>query len=75
MNAIDKVIAELRERHGYWGDHPEYPPDDWKYEVANGDSRRSYWEWVASKLDDWGGLDIKAEEGTSDERSESTEDT
>ena len=28
------------------GEHREYPVADWKYEIANGDTRLGYWEWV-----------------------------
>jgi hypothetical protein len=31
----------------YWHDeHPDYPVRDWQTEVANGDTRRGYWEFV-----------------------------
>ena len=31
----------------YWGNgHPEFPVEDWKTEVNNGDTRLGYWEWV-----------------------------
>ena len=30
----------------YWEDDPEFPSDDWKFEVANGDTRLGYCEWV-----------------------------
>ncbi|MFB9062232.1 MULTISPECIES: hypothetical protein [Sphingobium] len=33
---------------GPWGEHPDYPVDDWKYEVVNGETRLGYWSWVAS---------------------------
>lgn len=40
---IDKFI----EKHGgYWSEHPGYPVVDWAYEVANGDTRKGYWEWA-----------------------------
>ena len=33
--------------YDYWNDEdPDYPASDWQYEVANGDTRRGYWEWV-----------------------------
>ncbi|WP_262267265.1 MULTISPECIES: hypothetical protein [Microvirga] len=35
-----------------WDDHPDYPSEDWKYEVENGDTRRGYWDWVASKIEE-----------------------
>jgi hypothetical protein len=34
---------------GYWTDHPEFPVKDWQYEVANGDTRQGYWQWVADR--------------------------
>ncbi len=33
--------------YGPWGEHPDHPVDDWKYEVANDDTRLGYWAWVA----------------------------
>ncbi|MBD2745995.1 hypothetical protein IC232_04700 [Microvirga sp. BT688] len=35
-----------------WDDHPDYPSEDWQYEVGNGDTRRGYWDWVAAKLEE-----------------------
>jgi hypothetical protein len=35
-----------------WDDHPDYPSEDWQHEVENGDTRRGYWDWVASKLEE-----------------------
>ena len=34
----------------HWDDHPLYPVEDWQYEVANGDTRQSYVEWVNSRI-------------------------
>jgi len=31
-----------------WRDDPTYPPSDWHYQVANGDTRRGYWDWVVA---------------------------
>ena len=32
---------------GYWqGQHPDYPVEDWQYQVQNGDTRMGYWEWA-----------------------------
>lgn len=36
----------------HWDDHPDHPVSDWQYEVASGDTRQSYSEWVASKRTD-----------------------
>ncbi|WP_165618480.1 hypothetical protein [Mycobacteroides chelonae] len=44
--------AEIREAHGgVWGEHPKYPVADWRYQVANDDTRSGYWEWVATELE------------------------
>jgi hypothetical protein len=37
---------------GHWGEHPQYGRGDWKYEVANGDTQRGYWDYVAAKLEE-----------------------
>lgn len=43
---------ELRFAYGGpWGEHPEWPVSDWQIEVANGDTRRGYWEWVAANIE------------------------
>lgn len=38
---------------GYWAEHPKYPVSDWQYEVANGDTRHGYWQWVENQMQ-WG---------------------
>lgn len=48
----DKDIERLANEHGgFWGEHPEQPVDDWKYEVENGDTQLGYWEWVQQRLE------------------------
>ncbi len=37
------------EAGGYWDDDPEFPVQDWQYEVANGDTRQGYHEWKESQ--------------------------
>mgnify|MGYP003394773457 CR=1 FL=1 len=37
--------------YGPWGEHPEYPVEDWKSEVANDETRLGYWPWVASRTE------------------------
>ena len=32
---------------GHWGFDPAHPFEDWQGEVANGDTRLGYWDWVA----------------------------
>jgi hypothetical protein len=44
--------GELAEKHGgIWGEHPSHTLDDWKYEVANDDTRSGYWDWVRAEMD------------------------
>jgi hypothetical protein len=30
----------------YWHEDPAYPVEDWKYQVANDDTRSGYADWV-----------------------------
>lgn len=39
------------QRLGYWGEHPDFTEEDWKYEVACGDTREGYWDWVHDQLE------------------------
>ena len=36
---------------GIWGVHPDFPVSDWRYEVANDDTRLGYWEWVQAAIE------------------------
>ena len=36
------------EGSSHWDNHPDYPPEDWKADVAEDNTRQSYNEWVAS---------------------------
>lgn len=52
-----KDIKELWEKcGGYWKSHPDYPIEDWIFEVHEGNTRRGYWDWV------WYMLSTKDEE-------------
>jgi hypothetical protein len=42
---------DLIRQFGYWGEHPDHPVSDWQSEVANRDTRRSYWAWVAARIE------------------------
>ncbi|MBA4090270.1 MAG: hypothetical protein C0494_06730 [Sphingobium sp.] len=35
----------------HWDDNPDYPVDDWKTEVANGDTRLGYRDWVDARTE------------------------
>jgi len=36
----------------YWSEDPDHPVADWKYEVANDDTRQGYHEWVKQRKDE-----------------------
>lgn len=38
---------QVPENLGYWDSDKDYPVSDWQYEVANGDTRLGYHEWLA----------------------------
>lgn len=31
-------------------DHPTYPREDWRYDVASGQTQIGYWDWVISRI-------------------------
>lgn len=35
-----------------WHSIPQFPTEDWKHEVVNGDTRLGYSEWVEHKMED-----------------------
>ena len=45
------IVKLANANGGHWGEHPKYPSEDWQLEVANGDCRLGYWEWIQSLLD------------------------
>lgn len=49
VDPVEILANELQCEHGYWQEHPEYTAEDWMYDVSNGDTRRGYWQWCASK--------------------------
>ena len=44
------TAKQLEKKYGRWSSHPDIPVEDWKSEVANGDTRLGYWEWVSNAL-------------------------
>ena len=50
MNAFE-FHEVFGRRANYWADHQDYPVSDWQYEVANGDTRLGYWDWVISHVE------------------------
>lgn len=50
----NKRLLDVRSfisKFGEWSEYPEFPRSDWQYEVANGDTQCSYWDFVAAKLE------------------------
>lgn len=47
LTDADKIL--LNATRGHWDDHAEFPPEDWKYEVAHGDTRMGYRDWCNSQ--------------------------
>jgi hypothetical protein len=37
-----------------WASHPDVSREDWKYEVANGNTNLGYWEFVCHTLESQG---------------------
>lgn len=40
----------LEALYSYWGEHPDYPRDDWRYECSNNDTGQAYWDWVEREI-------------------------
>lgn len=43
------TAADLEMKHGYA--HPEWPRCTWQYDVANGNTKLGYWQWVAHNIE------------------------
>lgn len=41
----------------FGSEHPEWPKCDWRYDVANGDTRLGYWDWVSHNVEAQSHLD------------------
>ena len=51
-SAIKKFSSQLfSKEEDYWLTDPLYPVEDWKYEVANGDTLEGYWPWRSTKME------------------------
>lgn len=48
---------DLCSKYGPWGSHPEFPATDWRREVADGDTRLGYWDWVECQIEELEGCD------------------
>jgi hypothetical protein len=51
MTDAELLVERYGGDRGVWGEHPDWPRQDWQYEVANEDTNLGYWDWVLAKLD------------------------
>lgn len=56
MSEAAQALAETF--GGVWSEHPGFPKEDWQYEVSNGDTVRSYWDWVLSEMEAEAGMKL-----------------
>lgn len=47
---MEHCEAPATEERDPWGSNPDYPVEDWQYQVTNGDTRRGYWDWVDAEI-------------------------
>ena len=48
---LESGAESLADQHGgHWGQHPDHPAEDWRYEVGNNDTRLGYWDWVEDRI-------------------------
>jgi len=48
LTDADKLLLE-KAVPGFWDDDPDFPSEDWRYEIANEDTRLGYHEWCAQQ--------------------------
>ena len=48
QNIVDEIEIIFWESD--WAEHPTYPLADWKYEVANNDTRLGYRDWLYNMI-------------------------
>jgi len=49
---VFREAYDLRAAYGgAWGEYPGWPRNDWRNEVAAGDTTLGYWEWVVDQTD------------------------
>lgn len=44
-------LDEAQLRIAFGDEHPDFPRDDWRYEVGNNDTVLGYWEWVEHQVE------------------------
>ena len=50
-NLSEKAEALKEANGGHWGELAGHDVADWRYEVANEDTKLGYWEWAANRID------------------------
>lgn len=45
-------VRILHLQFDYWNEHPDHGSEDWIQAVREGNTRRSYWEWVAHQIEE-----------------------
>ncbi|MEI2421068.1 hypothetical protein V6O07_12410, partial [Arthrospira platensis SPKY2] len=48
----EELVATFGGERGVWGEHPDYPREDWKHEVANDETVNGYWTWVTLRIEE-----------------------
>jgi len=51
VNEARALIAAENEDGNEWSAHPYWTREEWINEVSAGDTQRSYWDWVASQIE------------------------
>lgn len=46
-----EALDLARKHGGVWAEHPVFTSDDWRHDIAEQNTRRSYWDWVLSKIE------------------------
>lgn len=50
-NAREYTVKLVDVLRSHWDNHPDYPVSDWQREVAEGDTRLGYAEWVRAQME------------------------
>jgi len=51
IQVVEYRLCDRFGDRGVWNEHPEYPREDWQYEVANNDTVAGYWDWVEVRIE------------------------
>ena len=49
---LQLAINWLTANESHWDNHPDYPVEDWQHEVAEGNTRQSYRDWILSHAEE-----------------------